>query len=251
MKRTKLLFLFLTSALVLCNFCGVFAAESPAIAVSSQKTRPGNEVTLTVSLSDNPGICTVYLAVHYDPDLVLIRATDAGLMHGAVFGKDLSQNPYMVTWDDSLAEKNTALDGALVHLTFRVKDTARPGAHPVYVTYDEDEIYDLDLKNVFFATSKGGVTVEDAPGGAVESVPQKETSTRDAAEAEESVPSDGKEPAPDSESEILSYGENGEEVGDAAEREEKDDFWLWIAIAASLAALILLFIVWKKKNRDR
>ena len=107
MKKKILLILSVILVISFCTFnMFAFGSEEPAIKVSSAEGSIGETVSVTVSLENNPGICTARLAVYYDEGLTLVGATDAGLLDDGVFGGNLSENPYYLTWDASTADKN-------------------------------------------------------------------------------------------------------------------------------------------------
>ena len=105
MKKNKLLSLFL--AIIMVFSCvntfptTVIALGNPTFTVSSGNGNPGEDVTLTVDISNNPGICTATIWVHYDKGLKLKSVTDSGLLVGGLFGGDKNANPYGLGWDDS------------------------------------------------------------------------------------------------------------------------------------------------------
>ncbi len=83
-------------------------------------------------------------------------------MSDNVFGKQLSANPYYVTWDESLADNDNTKNGTLVTLTFKISESAAVGDLPVSVSYRSGEIYNLDLDDVNFSIVNGKVTVKSA-----------------------------------------------------------------------------------------
>ena len=136
-----------------------FGSEEPAIKVSSAEGSIGETVSVTVSLENNPGICTARLAVYYDEGLTLVGATDAGLFDDGVFGGNLSENPYYLTWDASTADKNNMKNGVIATLEFRINKDAAPGDHEIVIGYAPDDVYNLDLENVEFKSVIGTVNV--------------------------------------------------------------------------------------------
>ena len=80
-KRNILIILTILFLLVLTrNNVYTRAAEAPTISVNYVEAATGQEVTLFININNNPGICTIRLAVHYDPLLTLIKVTDSGLL---------------------------------------------------------------------------------------------------------------------------------------------------------------------------
>ena len=167
MKKIKILFALLAVvALLACSlnvFLGVFAEDHAQIIVSSVEAERSSEVTVSVSLANNPGICAMVLSINYDSDLELVDAKDAGLLNGPTLGNNYKTNPYTATWEDSAAASDNSQNGIILNLKFKVKDTAGVGLHPVSVSYSTDpsdmEIYNLALDFVSFDCVSGGVTV--------------------------------------------------------------------------------------------
>ena len=138
----------------------VFAvSDNPTITVGTVEGNPNDEVAVTVSLSNNPGVCSIRLAVSYDSKLTLTAVENGNIMSDAGFGKQLSANPYYVTWDESLANNDNTKNGTLVTLTFKISESASAGDLPVSVSYRVGEIYNLELDDVVFDTISGTVSV--------------------------------------------------------------------------------------------
>lgn len=128
--------------------------------VSEGNGSPGESVSVTISVKDNPGIVAAGLEVQYDRDrLELVKAEDKKLLADATFSKAVSDYPYILTWNDALASENTTQNGELVVLTFKIKDGAAPGKASVSVGYSPGNVFDVDLNNVTFHTVAGSVTV--------------------------------------------------------------------------------------------
>ena len=154
----------LVLSVILIMFFGIFnifasGSEDPTIKVSSAEGLRGDTVSVTVSLENNPGICTARLAVYYDDGLTLVGATDSGLLSDGVFGGDLSENPYYLTWDDSAADKDNMKNGVVATLRFRINEDAEPGEHEIVIGYAPDDVYNLDFENVEFRSVIGTVNV--------------------------------------------------------------------------------------------
>ncbi len=151
-----MMFSIVGTQLVVANAIG-----EPTITVGSGTGERGEDVTLTIELSNNPGICAAQIWVHYAEGLVLKSATDSGLLAGAEFGGDKNANPYGLSWEDGTnAERadNTG-NGTLVTLVFTIDPSAELGDHDVSVTYDSGDIYNMALEDVDFALVSGTVTV--------------------------------------------------------------------------------------------
>ena len=160
MKKKFILFF---SFILIMSF-GVFnifaeGSGEPSITVSSAEGKRGDTVSVSVSIENNPGISTARLAVYYDDGLTLVKATDSGLLADGVFGGDFSENPYYLTWDDSVSDKDNAKNGVIATLEFRINADAAPGEHEIVIGYAPDDIYNLDFENIEFKSVIGSVNV--------------------------------------------------------------------------------------------
>lgn len=150
--------LFLTAALLLAVPASGLAAPTPTLMVSETTGAVGDTVTVTVSMANNPGLIGFRLLVSYDAAVLeLVDHAQQGLS-GITFGPK-TKNPFTFTWMDALKPDNT-YSGALIALTFRVRQGAPAGKSPITVSYQEDDVINAAFENVAFATVAGGVTVK-------------------------------------------------------------------------------------------
>ena len=159
MKYVKIIAALLAAVLLSGMLPAAVFAASPAITVSSVKCEPGGEAAVEVSISGNPGVCAGRLAISCGEYLELTGVEDGGLLDGAYFGSDKSANPYYVTWDDTLAEKDNTNNGTLVTLRFRVGKDAPSGPQPVTVSYLPGDFVNVSLQRVSFTVTNGTVRV--------------------------------------------------------------------------------------------
>ena len=66
MKFKKLFAIILTFIMLLALCPTVFAASNPRIIISSASAKPGETVTVNISISNNPGIMAMAFSVTYD-----------------------------------------------------------------------------------------------------------------------------------------------------------------------------------------
>lgn len=147
--------------LVLCSCFSfsAFAAE-PTIVLSSETAVPGEKVTLTVSVKNNPGVSAMYLDIRYDSNLKLVGVKDLGLFGGAMFSEKLSSYPYRLTWDEAFSKKLNNQNGVIAELVFYVPQEAYEGTYSVAVSYNSEEIYGRDFENIDFTVKNGEIKVE-------------------------------------------------------------------------------------------
>ena len=123
------------------------------------RARPGTEVTVPISLTENPGITGIGMKIEYDKTrLRLTGYSDAGLT-GWVVGVGTGEK---AVWGDAVG---STITGDILTLTFTVLEGAEDGLAEITVT--ELDITDLDVNNVEFSVTSGGVTVANSIPGDV------------------------------------------------------------------------------------
>ena len=144
--------------------------DAPRLALSSETVKPGDQVEVTLSISNNPGIISTSVNITYDnTKLRLISVTDGGLMGTGTFfpGKDYTEIPYTVIWEDGLADDNYTGNGILATFTFEVLEDAEPGETPITLNYVKNSTLNVDIDEITFALTSGVVEISDrTPGDA-------------------------------------------------------------------------------------
>lgn len=141
---------------------------SPVITVSNVKTKPGNQVEVTVSLEKNSGFADLNIEIGYDSDVMtLVDAKSSSEVTGYFTpAENYAVNPYNMSWDNT---GNITYNGVIATLTFDVSDDAPTGVYPITVDYykgidgnyvdGEDINYDENEKPIVFIYVNGGVAV--------------------------------------------------------------------------------------------
>ena len=142
----------LLAIILLCPVHSGFAAGEPTMTVSRSSVGPGEETSVTVSMSDNPGIVGMTLGFEYDTSrLELISIQESGL-------DGTWQKATGVAWASSTGD--STYNGVFLTLTFKVLDTAEAGFAEVSVKYAPGDICNNDLEDVYFTVVSGGVDVQ-------------------------------------------------------------------------------------------
>ncbi|MBO4693599.1 MAG: leucine-rich repeat protein [Clostridia bacterium] len=133
-------------------------AADTEILVENQKSLVGNEITVSVDISNNVGIAYLKLNLEYDMNaLELISTSNTNLLHGSYTeSQNINEVPYVLQWmgaDDSNG------NGTIVDLTFRVKDNALPGNYPV--SSRVAEAYNSNFEYVDIFIKSGTIAVYD------------------------------------------------------------------------------------------
>lgn len=140
----------------LCANCGE-TFEVPMVVVSQTRGKTGTDVTITVSTLNNPGIVSMLLWLGYDSDALELISINEAKFGGVQFGP-LTANPIAINWVDGLCDNNTT-DGDVAILTFKVKEDAIEGVYPITLTYDPEDVFDYNLKDIYFDVQNGAVEV--------------------------------------------------------------------------------------------
>ena len=135
------------------------AADEAQIVVGSASAKPGEDVTVSVSFKNNPGIIAFSISIGYDSEKLELKEanTAEGAFSSASFGP-LTANPFSILWDESTSP-DVSGDATAATLTFGVKDAAAAGDSAISVTYEAGNIYNYSMQNVSFETVNGTVTI--------------------------------------------------------------------------------------------
>ena len=153
-----------------CTVCGKTKSETvtpPApqgkvkLALSGASAAAGERVELSVSLRENPGFVSMQLPVRYDANaLTLTEVRDTGLLPGAMHTKNLTGNPYLLTWENDTAAADIKATGAIATLVFTVKPDAKPGSYTVSVG-EGAEILNVYMQTIGVESVKSTVAVTE------------------------------------------------------------------------------------------
>ena len=138
----------------------VMAEGVPTFAASSASANPGDTVEITISIENNPGITSAAMDVSFPDELTL---TGVSLKRDVYTGQFNGPQSLPVTkkvrlnWANGLADNNTS--GLFATLNFSVSESAGEGTYPISITYDPDDVFNLEETNIDFQISNGSVTI--------------------------------------------------------------------------------------------
>jgi len=142
-----------------CSVCGfeesrtVVPSDSQSMIVSSGEAAPGETVTLSVSLNNNPGICSFALSFDYDADSLTLEEVTRSDSLGGQF--NFAKRAVWIAFGDYKK------DGEILTLTFRVSDSAKSGSeYPVSVSYASGDICNFNEDDVDFTVVAGSIKVK-------------------------------------------------------------------------------------------
>ena len=165
-KKRALSLLFALAFLITVFPLGTMQAKAvennmPTIIVDTVEAVPGSEVTVNVSIKNNPGILGATLTLSFGDGLTLTKATsgDNNAFSAMVLtkpGKLVS--PCNFVWDGQELTAEDIKDGSLLALTFQVSEEAKSGKTiPIEISYD---LFDQNLSAVQANVTNGGITVK-------------------------------------------------------------------------------------------
>ena len=159
MKKIGTFLLALCMALVMLLPGTSVLAADPQISLVEVSGQPGDEITVDVQMTGNPGLAYLKIRVGYDAsELTLLSVTNTGLLGGMfTASQTIDVNPQVLQW---VAAGNSYGDGVIATLKFKIADTATAGNKTLTLLFDE--CYNQNLDDVVFSVAPG--TVQVAPG---------------------------------------------------------------------------------------
>ena len=152
----KLLSLIVVLCCLLLSFpVAATEAETPSISLFSVSGYRGDELSVYVSISDNPGIAYLKLQIDYDPALSIVNAENSGNLLGTFTASETtSAKPYVLQW---LSAEDSLNNGVIATVTFKISEDASYGEKPISVAVAE--CYNSAFEDVDFSVYNGTVTV--------------------------------------------------------------------------------------------
>lgn len=161
MRKIFALILSLFMAVCLFFAAETYAAEDVAIKISDAEAESGQTIELSLSISDNPGLCALRLFIGYDSNvLTLEKAEFTGLFGGGGAEVNTALNPFIMVWN--LGTSDFKEDGELAVLRFKVKEGAAAGKTAVTLTSEAGDAFNVNFVDVPLALENGSVTVKGA-----------------------------------------------------------------------------------------
>ena len=130
------------------------------IVLSDAQARPGEEFTLTVDLTSNPGVFALRFHVDYDSSLLRFLGTKDGSLTGWSFDTETG----MLLWDSSTGADRTDTEG-IVQLRFQVLENA--GDAETTVGFDMVEAFNYAVKDLAFDVKSASVVISSSLPGDV------------------------------------------------------------------------------------
>ena len=126
---------------------------------------PGGTMQVNVRLENNPGIAMMRLKISYDSSVLDLEQVNYNTEIGGTATQPTIYDGYvtLLWYNDS---ENVEGDWIFATLTFTVEDTAPVGSvSDIVLTYDAEEVCDIEENNIVFSIDNGSATVLDhVPG---------------------------------------------------------------------------------------
>ena len=142
--------------------------------IDDAEVKAGQEFTVAINVSENPGIISAVLDIIYDKDVLELVKAEAGDFNKTVTSNgeeiacyNFSEDFTRINWVDALALENNTANGTFAVLTFKVKDGAE-GSTEISFTVDAENTFNVDFEDVEFDVDGATITIKDGgmPGDA-------------------------------------------------------------------------------------
>lgn len=132
----------------------------PTFYVQTVKAEAGEQqVAVTISVRNNPGISALALNLSYDVGITLTDIVYNEQLSGETMRPQTMKNPVKLIWLNPF--ENVEGDFVLATAYFDVSNAASRGNHQISVTYNPDDVYELSEENVYFEVVQGAIAVTE------------------------------------------------------------------------------------------
>lgn len=137
--------------------------SEPTIEVKNVTCNKGsNNVQVTVSIENNPGILAMMLSLEYDDSVMTLTSVENGealsmlnLTRPGVFS-----SPCNFIWDGIELDSDDIKDGTILVLTFDIAEDAAAGNYGIDFSYAAGGIIDNNMESVELNVNNGHITVK-------------------------------------------------------------------------------------------
>lgn len=133
-------------------------ADTAAFKFSDGVAKPGDLVTIDLSLVNNPGIASFTFELIYDESIMEWVGIKEGNLDG-IWDTEIGRSITWVSADNYMGNKD------ILSVTFKIKDDAASGETEISLSYDADDVFNENEENVFFSVIPGHI---DIKGGGAE-----------------------------------------------------------------------------------
>ncbi|MCR5694322.1 MAG: hypothetical protein K6G89_05050 [Clostridia bacterium] len=153
-----LVFTMISSGVVFSAGGDYLASQVPQYELSCGSGFPGGELTVDISIGNNPGIISLRNVVVFDENAFeLVRVEDKGLLSGFTTPAPNVKSPYTLRWADALAAENNCSNGVIATIVFSVKESTPAGSYTFSV--EAVEARAVDGSKITFKNASADVRV--------------------------------------------------------------------------------------------
>ena len=141
-------FIAITLCLIMCTLLCPMVSAAPAtkISLSQEAAFPGEEATVDVMITGNPGIMSMTFSVTYDEECFEFVSFSKGFVTNPTY-KNHSDKGYVAFSISETSDKTNS--GNILSVTFKVKDNTTPDTYPITIANVNPAKYGSDLNNCF------------------------------------------------------------------------------------------------------
>ena len=164
MKKRLLVWALLICLLTVMLPMAVMASNQPSFYASDASGCVGSTVDVTFTIENNtaPGLVGAEMKGTYDASkLEFVSAKNGSVMSSPIC--NTKDGSIYYSWDDSLTSGIVG-DGVMCTLTFKIKDTCKPGDR-IAIQLTQFKAHDTDLNDVTVTVASGSVTVSNHKWG--------------------------------------------------------------------------------------
>lgn len=137
------------------------ATNGPAFVIDSVDAEAGGKnIAVKIAVKNNPGVASILMEIIYDKDNLTL--TNFAYNTDALAGCStvpFNANAFAPCLNMVNGTQNVEGDWTFATLYFDVESSAS-GTYPITVSYDEDNVYNIDEDNIPFAVTSGAINVK-------------------------------------------------------------------------------------------
>ena len=224
------------------------AAGNPTVALSEAEGKPGQTVSVTIRLEDNPGLISAKVCIGYDSNALELMGYDVGGFPASGYstGK-LTNQPFVVNFCDGVAAGNYTFE-EFATLHFRIREDAPAGTYPLTATCDfEGDFFNRDWDTVYFGIDEGSITVL-RPGDTTSSAKPTTGATGDGTAAPTSTAAVTTAPTATPSTQGSSTTASAQSAGTDNTPSDWDWVWVTLLIVAVFAVSVVVVLLIRKKK---
>lgn len=136
----------------------------PLISINDVSAKAGDEIQVSITLKNNPGILGMALATYYDETNLTLQSVENGEAFKDVLDLTTSQtlaSGSSFLWDGIDISENDIKDGTVLIMNFKINNGAQAGKYPITLKYSDGDIVDKNLTSISPQIENGYITIND------------------------------------------------------------------------------------------